>query len=364
MKKYYKFYYKLLLPFLCVLAISIAGIQFVHKTNSESITTSTTERSYIKWVDFTVTASAMTAAYKYDVESYQTDVHLNWIDLLAYCACKNGGNFTSGSLDTMSKLAETLTSKTETIESITKDMKYFSYYKKAYTAVLGGLVGEYEIQECVDDNSNKTEWVKKYGLKGYSPIACGYYYNDYDDFGVSRSYGYKRRHLGHDMMGCIGTPIVAVESGYVEAIGWNQYGGWRIGIRSFDKQRYYYYAHLRKDYPFTKSLEVGSIVSAGDVIGYLGRTGYSKTENTNNIDTAHLHFGLQLIFDECQKDGNNEIWIDCYELIRFLYQNRCQTQKTEDGSASERIYQIKDPCVEEYKNRMEKRKKKFFFSFS
>ncbi len=47
-------------------------------------------------------------------------------------------------------------------------------------------------------------------------------------------------------MGSIGTPIIAVESGTIEALGWNQYGGWRIGIRSFDKKRYYYYAHLRK----------------------------------------------------------------------------------------------------------------------
>ena len=60
------------------------------------------------------------------------------------------------------------------------------------------------------------------------------------------------------------------------------------------------------------------MVQAGDVIGYLGRTGYSRTENTNNIDEPHLHFGIQLIFDESQKDGNNEIWIDCYEITRFL----------------------------------------------
>ena len=68
--------------------------------------------------------------------------------------------------------------------------------------------------------------------------------------------------------------MVAVESGYVEALGWNQYGGWRLGIRSFDHKRYYYYAHLRKNYPYQSGLEVGSVVQAGDVIGYLGRTGY------------------------------------------------------------------------------------------
>ena len=78
------------------------------------------------------------------------------------------------------------------------------------------------------------------------------------------------------MMGQIGTPIIAVESGYVEALGWNQYGGWRIGIRSFDKKRYYYYAHLRQKSPFQKGLKEGSVVTAGDVIGYMGHTGYSK----------------------------------------------------------------------------------------
>ena len=95
---------------------------------------------------------------------------------------------------------------------------------------------------------------RKYGLKVFSPIAKNFPYSDYDDFGASRSYGFKRKHLGHDMMGQVGTPVIAVESGYVEALGWNQYGGWRIGIRSFDKKRYYYYAHLRKDYPYQLSL--------------------------------------------------------------------------------------------------------------
>ena len=52
------------------------------------------------------------------------------------------------------------------------------------------------------------------------------------------------------MMGQIGTPVICIETGYVEALGWNQYGGWRVGIRSLDKKRYYYYAHLRQDYPY------------------------------------------------------------------------------------------------------------------
>ena len=107
-------------------------------------------------------------------------------------------------------------------------------------------------------------------------------------------------------MGSVGTPIIAVEGGYVEACGWNRFGGWRIGIRSFDGKRYYYYAHLRKDNPYEDIYE-GKIVDAGEVIGYLGMTGYSTKENVNNINVPHLHFGLQLIFDKSQKDGNNQM---------------------------------------------------------
>lgn len=125
-------------------------------------------------------------------------------------------------------------------------------------------------------------------------------------------------------------------------------GGWRIGIRSFDGKRYYYYAHLRKDYPYQSNLKEGSLVTAGDVIGYLGHTGYSSTENTNNIAEPHLHFGLQLIFDESQKEGNNEIWIDCYELIRFLAINRSETVKKEGTKEWTRVYEMKDPSIDQF----------------
>ena len=105
------------------------------------------------------------------------------------------------------------------------------------------------------------------------------------------------------MMGQVGTPVIAVESGYVSALGWNQYGGWRIGISSFDGRRYYYYAHLRQDRPYAEGLKEGAVVQAGDVIGYIGRTGYSTEENTNNIDEYHLHFGLQLILTNPRGKG-------------------------------------------------------------
>ncbi|WMC93763.1 M23 family metallopeptidase [Kineothrix sp. MB12-C1] len=313
------------------------------------------EKKFIKWVDFNITYEALCEAYKWDVETYQESledksvVHVDWIELLAYVGTKHGGSFPSGSVAEIRKTAEKLKTKEATIKELTKDMEYYAYYLEAYTAVLDGFVGEYEIQKATE--SGAVEWQKCYGLKAFSPVAKGFAYNDYDDFGTSRSYGYSRPHLGHDMMGQTGTPIIAIESGYVEAIGWNQYGGWRLGIRSFDGKRYYYYAHLRQNFPYFKELEEGSVVTAGQVIGYMGHTGYSTKENVNNIKVTHLHWGLQLIFDESQKEGNNEIWIDCYQLTKFLYKNRSETMKNEETKEWYRIYEMKDPAVDAYVKR-------------
>lgn len=296
------------------------------------------EKDYIKWVDFTVTYEALCKAYDWDVKTHGTDCEICWVDLLAYTAAKTGGSFDKKALVTMDKAAKELAEGKKTMEELTEKLKYYSYYREAYDAAVGGLVGEYRAEEG--------ETI--YGLKGYFPLADGFDYTHYDDFGVSRSYGYKRRHLGHDIMGLTGTPITAVESGIVEAMGWNRYGGWRIGIRSFDGKRYYYYAHLRQNYPYAEGLAEGSVVTAGDVIGYMGHTGYSTKENVNNIEVTHLHWGLQLIFDESQKEGNNEIWIDIYPLTRFLAKHKQKAAKVEGTKEWRRTENIVDPMVEEY----------------
>ena len=322
-------------------------------------TPSETQKEFIRWVDFTVTCEAMNQAFRYDVDTCQSDPHLNWVDLLACLGAMYGGDFSRYQPSDMDDIAGKLREKTTTVLQLSQSLPSFSYYREAYGAVLDGLIGSFEAEipardaptaylptdasgNSLSPDELGTVWVTKYGLKAFSPIAKSFPYSDFDDFGVSRSYGYARRHLGHDMMGQVGTPIIAVESGRIEALGWNQYGGWRIGIRSLDGKRYYYYAHLRKNYPYQSTLKEGDLVQAGDVIGYLGRTGYSATENTNNIEEAHLHFGLELIFDESQKDSENEIWVDCYELTRFLSMNQCETSKVEGTKEWTRVYGQRD----------------------
>ena len=282
-----------------------------------AVQTEKTSDDFIKYVEFNVPYIALKKALNLDIASQKEEKKLNWIEILSYLAAKYGGNFKRYKSNDMDVLVSKL--KSQDIEELTKDMKYYKYFHEAYTAVLGGLVGTY-----------KVNGEEKYGLMGFSPIAKTFPYQHYDDFGASRSYGYKRLHLGHDMMAATGTPIIAVESGVVEALGWNQYGGWRIGIRSFDKKRYYYYAHLRQNRPYAANLAVGQTVTAGDVIGYVGHTGYSTNENVNNIKVSHLHFGLQLIFDESQKECVNEIWVNVYPLSMLLSQNKSEVYRESD----------------------------------
>jgi murein DD-endopeptidase MepM/ murein hydrolase activator NlpD len=280
------------------------------------------------------------------VKTHDTEYPVDFVEIIAYTAAKTGGKFDTKALKILNNAAGEIAGGESDMEDLTEDMKYYPYYREAYGAVLENMVGEFEEEYVGEDGENHFRRV--YGLKAYFPLAKGFDYTHYDDFGAGRSYGYKRKHLGHDMMGQIGTPIISVESGYVEALGWNQYGGWRIGIRSLDGKRYYYYAHLRQNYPYAEGLAEGDLVTAGDVIGYMGHTGYSIKENVNNIEVTHLHWGLELIFDESQKESDNEIWIDLYALTGFLAKHTQQVRKVGDTREWERTLRIKDPLLEAF----------------
>ena len=288
------------------------------------------EAQTIKWVDFDVPYESLKYAMDQDIATFEEEKHISWIDILSLSACRTGGRCGLASVKQAVSDLRTDQSPEELLGNL---YRYYTYYHDAYSAALGGLVGTYAIQK-------DGQWRPTYGLKAFSPIAAGYGYSHCDDFGMARSFGFQRKHLGHDMMGSVGTPIVAVEGGVVEAMGWNRYGGWRVGIRSFDGKRYYYYAHLQKDTPFAPELAEGDLVEAGDLIGFMGRTGYSDKENVNNIETVHLHFGMQLIFDESQKECLSEIWIDVYDIVRLLNNHRSSIRKTAEGW--KRVYPYED----------------------
>lgn len=312
-----------------------------NEQNNTDVYNEDKEKDFIKYAEFNVCYDALEKAMLADIESHTNNdnIKINWIEPLSYLGAKYGGDFKQYKSNDLTEITDRLKSG-EKINDITKDMKYYSYYNQVYSAVLGGFLGEFS-EEKTDENG-KIIKEKKYGLKVFSPIAKTFPFSHFDDFGASRDYGYKRNHLGHDLMAATGTPVIAIESGTVEIMGWNQYGGWRIGIRSNDKKRYYYYAHLRQNRPFHPDIKEGGTVKAGDVIGYVGRTGYSANENVNGIETSHLHLGMELVFDESQKECDNEIWIDMYAVTKLLLKHQSAVYRVDETKEFYRKYNFEE----------------------
>lgn len=150
--------------------------------------------------------------------------------------------------------------------------------------------------------------VTKNDDKAESKNVKYYYENGYGD---GRTFGGIRKHEGIDIMSSKNQnslfKIRAVSDGIVEKKGWLKLGGYRIGIRS-ERGIYYYYAHLAS---YRENIKCGDRVKAGEVIGYMGNTGYGD-EGTSGRFWVHLHFGIYV------KDGNNEKSINPYYLLKSL----------------------------------------------
>ncbi|MBO5278438.1 MAG: M23 family metallopeptidase [Lachnospiraceae bacterium] len=100
-------------------------------------------------------------------------------------------------------------------------------------------------------------------------------------------------------------PIVSMTDGVVEKLGWLEKGGYRVGIRS-PHGAYLYYAHL---YRYADGLKEGDTVKAGQLLGFMGDSGYSKVEGTVGNFDVHLHLGMYLKTEHYEELSVNPYWI-------------------------------------------------------
>lgn len=117
------------------------------------------------------------------------------------------------------------------------------------------------------------------------PVRADYSYRS--TWGASRSYGGYRIHEGTDIFARYGVPVRSTCYGIIEIKGWNRFGGWRVGIRDLNNV-YHYYAHMSG---FNKEFKQGDVVKPGDVVGWVGSSGYGKP-GTQGKFSPHLHYGL------------------------------------------------------------------------
>ncbi len=119
------------------------------------------------------------------------------------------------------------------------------------------------------------------------PISRWSHYSYQNNWGAARGWGGRRSHEGTDIFASYGTTVVSTCYGYIETLGWNRFGGWRIGIRDINNV-YHYFAHLSG---FNKDIKIGDIVKPGQVIGSVGSSGYGK-KGTQGKFPPHLHYGM------------------------------------------------------------------------
>ncbi|MEV5027247.1 M23 family metallopeptidase [Paenibacillus sp. LPE1-1-1.1] len=128
-------------------------------------------------------------------------------------------------------------------------------------------------------------------LNGVFPVAKGKYTPFSNSYAEARSWSANgpavRAHEGVDIFAPKGTPVYSALAGTVVKAGWNEYGGWRITVR-VDDSTDFYYAHLSK---YAAGMKDGVKVAAGQLLGYVGSTGYGP-EGTEGKFVTHLHFGI------------------------------------------------------------------------
>lgn len=140
----------------------------------------------------------------------------------------------------------------------------------------------------------------------YFPTPDGVRYEN--SWMYERTYGGKRGHEGTDLMPPKNRsgyyPIYSMTDGTVEQMGWLPKGGWRIGIRS-PGGAYFYYAHLDS---YGEGLEEGDSIRAGQLLGYMGDTGYGE-EGTRGKFDVHLHLGIYIRTERYEELSVNPYWV-------------------------------------------------------
>ena len=130
-----------------------------------------------------------------------------------------------------------------------------------------------------------------------------YWYED--SWMAPRDFGGERSHEGIDIICETGTPIRSMSDGYIERIGWNTLGGWRIGIRGADGV-YYYYAHMSE---YAPGMRIGRAIKKGETIGFSGSTGYGP-EVTDDVMIPHLHISMYV--------GEGHVAVNPYPFLRHF----------------------------------------------
>lgn len=271
---------------LCITAVMLSNeVRHMSETNQLFTLNITSDR--FRQLNITCTTE--------EISTYAESIDADKGELMIVCECMFDGDISSANISSINK------SSFVRIRNYLKKKQpqLFNLEKNTYN----GLLADIKYFPVPRSNKRK-EWV-----------------NYVNSWNYERTYNGNRTHEGTDVMGDINKdgiyPVVSVSDGYVSNIGWLELGGWRIGITS-PSGIYYYYAHLDS---YAKEYKEGDVIRAGDIIGYMGSTGYSKVEGTKNKFPVHLHFGIYITPDPDIAADYEEIALNPYNILKINENN-------------------------------------------
>jgi murein DD-endopeptidase MepM/ murein hydrolase activator NlpD len=271
---------------LCITAVMLSN-EVRHMSETSQLFTLNITSDRFRQLNITCTTE--------EISTYAESIGADKGELMIVCECMFDGDISSANISSINK------SSFVRIRNYLKKKQpqLFNLEKNTYN----GLLADIKYFPVPRSNKRK-EWV-----------------NYVNSWNYERTYKGNRTHEGTDVMGDINKdgiyPVVSVSDGYVSNIGWLELGGWRIGITS-PSGIYYYYAHLDS---YAKEYKEGDVIRAGDIIGYMGSTGYSKVEGTKNKFPVHLHFGIYITPDPDIAADYEEIALNPYNILKINENN-------------------------------------------
>ena len=271
---------------LCITAVMLSN-EVRHMSETNQLFTLNITNDRFKQLNITCTTE--------EISTYAESIGADKGELMIVCECMFDGDISSANISSINK-----SSFVRIRNYLKKEQpQLFNLEKNTYN----GLLADIKYFPVPRSNKRK-EWV-----------------NYVNSWNYERTYKGNRTHEGTDVMGDINKdgiyPVVSVSDGYVSNIGWLELGGWRIGITS-PSGIYYYYAHLDS---YAKEYKEGDVIRAGDIIGYMGSTGYSKVEGTKNKFPVHLHFGIYITPDPDIAADYEEIALNPYNILKINENN-------------------------------------------
>ena len=271
---------------LCITAVMLSN-EVRHMSETNQLFTLNITNNRFRQLNITCTTE--------EISTYAESIGADKGELMIVCECMFDGDISSANISSINK------SSFVRIRNYLKknQPQLFNLEKNTYN----GLLADIKYFPVPRSNKRK-EWV-----------------NYVNSWNYERTYKGNRTHEGTDVMGDINKdgiyPVVSVSDGYISNIGWLELGGWRIGITS-PSGIYYYYAHLDS---YAKEYKEGDVIRAGDIIGYMGSTGYSKVEGTKNKFPVHLHFGIYITPDPDIAADYEEIALNPYNILKINENN-------------------------------------------